>query len=178
MRTEISQAKRETDYFRANLERSKRLNTERMEESADPSIPIAKKSRKSTNPLPSNSATKRIYEFRQKETDETIKKRKRLEQAQNKIAEPAQETQGTKIEIHTESKKQVKEAKNKSASSTKALKADKRKSKMRKNSKGTTFSNEIDSKSSNSNYTSKLKTRNGSNAEKTGRTEFLRNVFL
>ena len=85
MRTEISQAKRETDFFRANVERSKRLNTERMEENTDASLPVAKKSRKTVNTSLTNPTSKRIYEFRQKETDETIKKRKRLEEAQKNL---------------------------------------------------------------------------------------------
>merc|ERR1712079_24311 len=116
MRTEISQAKRETDYFRANIERSKRLNVDRNEDSADPSLPVAKKSRKTVNPLPSNTNSKRVYEFRQKETDETIKKRKRLEQAQRKLSQPAEEVKSSKQEIHSDrNKKSVKETKNKKA---------------------------------------------------------------
>merc|ERR1712018_750411 len=113
MRTEISQAKRETDFFRANVERSKRLNTERMEENADASLPVAKKSRKTVNSSLTNPTSKRIYEFRQKETDETIKKRKRLEEAQKNLTNPPHETRNTKDSIHTDKiKKPVKETKN------------------------------------------------------------------
>jgi len=181
MRTEISQAKRETDYFRANVERSKRLNPERLEDVTDSSLPIAKKSRKTGTPLQTNPSTKRVYEFRQKETDETIKKRKRLEQAQKKLSQPAEEVKSSKQEIHSDKiKKSVKETKNKKANfPTKTLKTDKRKGKTKNKSKGASLSNEIaDNKSGNSMNTSKLKTRHGSNTEKTDRTEFLRNVFL
>lgn len=85
MRTEISQAKRETDYFKANVERSKRANVDRVGDSTDLPLPVAKKSRKTVTPLVNNPSTKRTYEFRQKETDDTIKKRKRLDQAQKKL---------------------------------------------------------------------------------------------
>merc|ERR1712112_735040 len=51
-----------------------------------------------------------------KETDETIKKRKRLEQAQKKLSQPAEEVKSSKQEIHSDKiKKSVKEAKNKKA---------------------------------------------------------------
>ena len=50
MRTEISQAKREADFFKGNVERSKRLK---------------RKPQKQEQP--------RVYEFRQKETDETVR---------------------------------------------------------------------------------------------------------
>jgi hypothetical protein len=199
MRTKISQAKRETDYFRANIERSKRLNVDRNEDSADPSLPVAKKSRKTVNPLPSNTNSKRVYEFRQKETDETITKRKRLEQAQRKLSNDtnlAQETHGAKSNASAENKikKTGEESKNKElskVSSTKTLKVDHRKnSKTMNRSKEAPISNELaESKSSNPSHarmakTSKAKTRKGHNSEKkvpkgsTDRTEFLKNVFL
>jgi len=82
MRTEISQAKRETDYFRANVEKSKRAHSDRMGDITDQSLPVAKKSRKTANSLVDNPNSKRIYEFRQKETDETIRKRKQIQQGQ------------------------------------------------------------------------------------------------
>ena len=85
MRTEISQAKRETDYFKANVERSKRANVDRESDSLDLALPFAKKSRKTVNLAVNNPGTKRTYEFRQKETDDTIKKRKRLNQGQKKF---------------------------------------------------------------------------------------------
>ena len=181
MRTEISQAKRETDYFRANVERSKRLNPERLEDVTDSSLSIAKKSRKTGTPLQTNPTTKRVYEFRQKETDETIKKRKRLEQAQKKLSQPAEEVKSSKQEIHSDkNKKSVKETKNKKANfPIKTLKTDKRKGKTKNKSKGASLSNEIaENKSGNPIKASKLKTRHGNNTEKTDRTEFLRNVFL
>jgi len=187
MRTEISQAKRETDFFRANVERSKRLNTERMEENADASLPVAKKSRKTVNTSLTNPTSKRIYEFRQKETDETIKKRKRLEEAQKNLTNPPHETRNTKDSIHTDKiKKPVKETKNtkREGPPPKAtVKADKRKNKTKNQSKEVPLSNELD-KSSNPCNSSKLKTRKASNAEKkvcqgsTDRSEFLKNVFL
>merc|ERR1719510_2816297 len=60
LRTEISQAKREADFFKANVEKSKRLARKRTRESSESSVP---------NP------TKRVYDFRQKETDSSIRKR-------------------------------------------------------------------------------------------------------
>jgi len=188
MRTEISQAKRETDFFRANVERSKRLNTERMEENTDASLPVAKKSRKTVNASVTNKTSKRIYEFRQKETDETIKKRKRLEEAQKNLTNPPHETRNTKDSIHTDKiKKPVKETKNTKREGPPpktTVKTDKRKNKTKNQSKGVPLSNELDDKSGNPYHSSKLKTRKASNAEKkvsqgsTDRSEFLKNVFL
>ena len=63
MRTEISQAKRETDYFRANVEKSKRAHIDRIGDITDQSLPVAKKSRKTANSQLDNTNTKRIYEF-------------------------------------------------------------------------------------------------------------------
>ena len=60
LRTEISQAKREADFFKSNVEKSKRLNRKRARESSESSSP---------NP------SKRVYDFRQKETDASIRKR-------------------------------------------------------------------------------------------------------
>ena len=188
MRTEISQAKRETDFFRANVERSKRLNTERMEENTDTSLPVAKKSRKTVNASLTNPTSKRIYEFRQKETDETIKKRKRLEEAHKNLTNPPHETRNTKDSIHTDKiKKPVKETKNTKREGPPpktTVKTDKRKNKTKNQSKGVPLSNELDDKSGNPYHSSKLKTRKASNAEKkvsqgsTDRSEFLKNVFL
>jgi len=64
LRTEISQAKREADFFKANVEKSKRMARKRARESPE-----------SPNP------TKRVYDFRQRETDSSIRKRN---QQQNK----------------------------------------------------------------------------------------------
>ena len=80
MRTEISQAKRQTDYFRANVEKSKRAHIDRMGDITDQSLPVAKKSRKTVNAFTDNPNSKRTYEFRQKETDDTIRKRKQIQQ--------------------------------------------------------------------------------------------------
>merc|ERR1712135_180106 len=96
-------------------------------------------------------------------------------------SQPAEEVKSSKQEIHSDKiKKSVKETKNKKANfPTKTLKTDKRKGKTKNKSKGASLSNEIaDNKSGNSMNTSKLKTRHGSNTDKTDRTEFLRNVFL
>lgn len=62
LRTEISQAKREADFFKANVEKSKRL---------------ARKRPRDQEPAESNvnSPSKRVYDFRQKETDSNIRKR-------------------------------------------------------------------------------------------------------
>lgn len=60
LRTEISQAKREADFFKSNVEKSKRLARKRAREPTESSSP---------NP------TKRVYDFRQKETDTSIRKR-------------------------------------------------------------------------------------------------------
>ncbi len=67
LRTEISQAKREADFFKANVEKSKRLSRKRGATSAA--------SATSGCHSDSHSPTKRVYEFRQKETDATIRKR-------------------------------------------------------------------------------------------------------
>lgn len=63
MRNEIVQAKREADYFKSNVEKSKRM----------------KKNKSATTP------STRPYEFRQKETDESIRtsKRKRTSSSNN-----------------------------------------------------------------------------------------------
>ena len=82
MRTEISQAKRETDQFRANVERSKRFNIDKMGDNSEQLLPLAKKSRKTVSHLQGN-LSKRMYEFRQKETDEAIRKRKGFEHNTN-----------------------------------------------------------------------------------------------
>ena len=82
MRTEISQAKRETDQFRANVERSKRFNIDKMGDNSEQLLPLAKKSRKTVSHLQPN-LSKRMYEFRQKETDEAIRKRKGFEHHKN-----------------------------------------------------------------------------------------------
>lgn len=62
LRTEISQAKREADFFKANVEKSKRMARKRARESTDSTS-------NSPNPV------KRVYDFRQKETDASIRKR-------------------------------------------------------------------------------------------------------
>ena len=59
LRTEISQAKREADFFKSNVEKSKRLARKRKQDSPE---------------SPNNP--KRVYDFRQKETDSAIRKRK------------------------------------------------------------------------------------------------------
>jgi len=62
MRTEISQARRETDFFKSNLEKSKRLE----------------KRKSSINDVTgSTSAKRRMYEFRQKEPDQVIRNKKK-----------------------------------------------------------------------------------------------------
>ena len=61
LRTEISQAKREADFFKTNVEKSKRMARKRKQ---DPSAES-----QSNNP-------KRVYDFRQKETDSAIRNRK------------------------------------------------------------------------------------------------------
>ena len=65
LRTEISQAKREADFFKANVEKSKRMARKRARESPE-----------SPNP------SKRVYDFRQKETDSSIRKRNKQQQQQ------------------------------------------------------------------------------------------------
>ena len=67
LRTEISQAKREADFFKANVEKSKRMARKRARESPE-----------SPNP------SKRVYDFRQKETDSSIRKRNKQQQQQQK----------------------------------------------------------------------------------------------
>ena len=66
LRTEISQAKREADFFKANVEKSKRLARKRKSETAETP---------NTNTSSSQPPTKRVYDFRQKETDSSIRKR-------------------------------------------------------------------------------------------------------
>lgn len=63
LRTEISQAKREADFFKANVEKSKRQNRKRPRE------------QEAASEANVNSPSKRVYDFRQKETDSTIRKR-------------------------------------------------------------------------------------------------------
>jgi len=63
LRTEISQAKREADFFKANVEKSKRLARKRSRESTESATAAA------PNPA------KKVYDFRQKETDSSIRKR-------------------------------------------------------------------------------------------------------
>merc|ERR1719481_2250237 len=110
-----------------------------------------------------------------------LRKESALSKPRKKLLQPAEEVKSSKQEIHSDKiKKSVKETKNKKANfPTKTLKTDKRKGKTKNKSKGASLSNEIaDNKSGNSMNTGKLKTRHGSNTEKTDRTEFLRNVFL
>merc|ERR1712045_268697 len=64
LRTEISQAKREADFFKANVEKSKRMARKRKSETAE-----------TNNTTSSSPPTKRVYDFRQKETDSSIRKR-------------------------------------------------------------------------------------------------------
>merc|ERR1712001_799251 len=66
LRTEISQAKREADFFKTNVEKSKRLARKRKSETAETP---------NTNTSSSQPPTKRVYDFRQKETDSSIRKR-------------------------------------------------------------------------------------------------------
>ena len=66
LRTEISQAKREADFFKANVEKSKRMGRKRPRESPE-----------SPNPA------KRVYDFRQKETDSSIRKSKQQKNSSN-----------------------------------------------------------------------------------------------
>ena len=62
LRTEISQAKREADFFKANVEKSKRL---------------ARKRKNNQEPSPeSPNNPKRVYDFRQKETDSSIRSKR------------------------------------------------------------------------------------------------------
>jgi len=66
LRTEISQAKREADFFKANVEKSKRMGRKRPRESPE-----------SPNPA------KRVYDFRQRETDSSIRKSKQQKNSSN-----------------------------------------------------------------------------------------------
>ena len=72
LRTEISQAKREADFFKTNVEKSKRMSRKR-------GAAAASSSGSSGGGGPGggeqHSPTKRVYEFRQKETDSVIRKR-------------------------------------------------------------------------------------------------------
>jgi len=76
MRNEISQAKRETDFFKANLEKSKRQEKRRAGDS------------KAAAPLKAAyqeaAPKKRNYEFRQKETDDAIKHAKKAKMSVKK----------------------------------------------------------------------------------------------
>jgi len=68
MRNEISQAKRETDFIKTNLEKSKRLEKRKLKDEGG------------AQPVGGPSPTKRQrvkYEFRQKETDEAIRQAKK-----------------------------------------------------------------------------------------------------
>jgi hypothetical protein len=60
MRTEVSQAKREADFYRSNVEKSRRLL----------------KRPKSGSDSTTASSEPRLYEFRQKETDEFLRSKK------------------------------------------------------------------------------------------------------
>ena len=63
MRTEISQAKREADFFKGNVERSKRMTKNKggkVKSSAAAAAAAA-------------TAAQKKYEFKQKETDEMIR---------------------------------------------------------------------------------------------------------
>jgi len=70
MRNEISQAKRETDFIKTNLEKSKRLEKRKLKDEGAAA----------QQPMGGPSPTKRQrvkYEFRQKETDEAIRQAKK-----------------------------------------------------------------------------------------------------
>lgn len=122
MRTEISQAKRETDYFKANVEKSKRAHINTVGDITDQALPVAKKSRKTANSLTDNPNRKRVYEFRQKETDDTIKKRKQIQgqktsenqtdlkqilSSVSKISIPAEKSKPKKMTKEHKSKKEL-----------------------------------------------------------------------
>ncbi len=68
MRTEISQAKREAEYFKANVEKSKRKR--RAEKKAD-----------KTSTAAPNPVAHRKYEFRQKETDDALGSARKLKKS-------------------------------------------------------------------------------------------------
>ena len=75
MRNEISQAKRETDFFKANLEKSKRQ--EKRSKAGGETKPPLKALQKYQEAATGASPKKRMYEFRQKETDDAIKHAKK-----------------------------------------------------------------------------------------------------
>jgi len=94
MRTEISQAKRETDFFKANLEKSKRQEKKKDSKASLKTLPKAEQG--ATN-------KKRAYEFRQKETDDAIKYAKKAKlSAKKKSSLPAAVKQEVKTEVKDE----------------------------------------------------------------------------
>ena len=72
MRTEISRAKREADFFKASVEKSKRQEKQAKKRTLSANDTAEDKSSSKKAKLSNN----KNYEFRQKETDENIKKRK------------------------------------------------------------------------------------------------------
>ena len=91
MRTEISKAKREADHFKSNVEKSKRQEkASRKRAATSPAAAAASTATVASGSPASPGGTApegkrfKLYEFRQKETDETIKKRKSA--AENAVA--------------------------------------------------------------------------------------------
>jgi hypothetical protein len=73
LRTEISQAKREADFFKTNVEKSKRMARKRPRTTSEAD---ANQSTGSAGTgLAVGQPPKRVYDFRQKETDSSIRKR-------------------------------------------------------------------------------------------------------
>jgi len=107
MRTEISQAKRETDFFKSNLEKSKRGNADHKRKASRPTA-------SDTHPA-SPPKRPRTYEFRQKETDEAVRQAKKAKSSGNKkksavplaaVSAPLKSDQAVESEVKREMKEE------------------------------------------------------------------------
>ena len=98
MRAEVSQAKREADFFRSNAEKSRKML----------------KRVKTDNPAAANDDSGRLYEFRQKETDAVLRsKRAKIEDQEGR---PEQQQQlARKGKKNKKGKKDIREAEEVSA---------------------------------------------------------------
>lgn len=113
LRTEISQAKREADYFKANVERSRRLERSRKR----PRLDSGQES--STPPPPAAAAAQgKVYQFRQKETDDVIKKRQQRKREMMDTDEVSPQHKTRKANSKKKSKKSYPMIKSKKSTTT------------------------------------------------------------
>ena len=104
MRAEVSQAKREADFFRSNAEKSRKML----------------KRVKTDNPAAANDDSGRLYEFRQKETDAVL--RSKRAKSEDQEGRPEQQQLARKGKKNKKGKKDIREAEEVSARNRKKTK--------------------------------------------------------